>query len=197
MMPTFMNAMTGYNAMDDYKASVGWDNMTESQQQELMSKLRETGIAKVLGQENPNPELENVNKPLGLYYGLAYGIEYDRTTKEYYFGNGQNTVPVLDDGHKHKATPSVYGMFGLIYKPFNSLTVSAFGNYIGKHEYTTKYGTQVLDDRFTVNMKIGYKPVENFELFVNAHNLFNTKDREFVYCDEIGGLYTVGVHFGF
>ena len=75
--------------------------------------------------------------------------------------------------------------------------MSAFANYIGEREYRTKYGVEKLDDRFTVNMKVGYNPVENFEIFFNAHNLFNTKDREFVYSDEIGGIYTVGVNFGF
>jgi iron complex outermembrane receptor protein len=197
MMPVFMQAMIGYNAMSSYKAKIGWDNMTEDQQSAHLAKLRETGIAAVLGQENPNPELTDVEKPLGLYYGLAYNIEYDRETKEYYFGSSVNTTPELEDNHKHKATPSVYGMVGLIYKPINSLSISAFGNFVGKREYTTKYGTESLDNRFTVNMKVGYKPVENFELFFNAHNLFDTKDKEFVYCDEIGGIYTVGVNFGF
>lgn len=197
MMPVFMEAITGYNAMNHYKAQVGWDNMTAAQQSELLGKLRATGIAQVLGQENPNPELAGVEKPLGLYYGLNYGIEYDRKTSEYYFGNGQNTTPTLVNGHKHKATPSVYGMLGLIYKPVSNFSVSAFANYIGEREYRTKYGVEKLDDRFTVNMKVGYNPVENFEIFFNAHNLFNTKDREFVYSDEIGGIYTVGVNFGF
>ena len=68
---------------------------------------------------------------------------------------------------------------------------------MAKREYTTKYGTVELDDRFTVNLKLGYKPTDDFEVFFNAHNLFNTKDREFAYGDEIGGLYTVGINFGF
>ncbi|MCQ2228582.1 MAG: TonB-dependent receptor [Bacteroidales bacterium] len=103
----------------------------------------------------------------------------------------------LRDGHVHKATPAFYGMLGLIYKPLQQLEVSAFANFIGKRTFLLKYGTSELDNRCTVNMKVGYKPVNNFEIFFNAHNLFNTEKREFSYCDKIGGIYTIGVNFGF
>ncbi len=51
--------------------------------------------------------------------------------------------------------------------------------------------------KFSLNMKVGYMPSNNIELFVNAQNLFNNNLREFVYTDKIGGLYTVGVNFNF
>lgn len=103
----------------------------------------------------------------------------------------------LEDGHEHKATPSFYGMLGLIYKPIQKLEVSAFANVIGKRTYATTYGSDELGTRFTVNMKVGYKPIEKLELFFNAHNLFNNQKREFSYTDRIGGIYTFGVNFGF
>lgn len=107
--------------------------------------------------------------------------------------------PDTEDGVENKATPNFYGMIGLMYKPVDQLNISAFANYIGKRSYKTKYNAagEDLSQRFTVNLHAGYKPVENCEIFVNAHNLFNSKKREFVYCDEIGGLYSIGVNFGF
>ena len=54
-----------------------------------------------------------------------------------------------------------------------------------------------LHSRFTLNMKVGYKPVPTCEFFVNAQNLFNSNFREAVFCDKIGGLYTFGVNFAF
>ena len=101
------------------------------------------------------------------------------------------------NGYVHKGTPSFYGMLGLIYKPVEKLEVSAFCNYIGKRTYKMAYGDFDLGQRCTVNMKVGYKPTQNFEVYVNAHNLFNTKKREFVMNDKIGGLYTVGLTFAF
>lgn len=102
-----------------------------------------------------------------------------------------------DNGFKHKATPSFYGMIGLIYKPIKQLECSAFANFIGKRTYNTKYGSDELGNRCTVNMKVGYKPIDKIEVFFNAHNLLNTQKREFTHCDEINGIYTVGVNFGF
>lgn len=135
--------------------------------------------------------------PLSLYYSLKYHVQKDVRTNEYYFDTNVAEPYTTDDGHKHKATPAFYGMLGCICKPTDQWTVSAFANLIGKRTYTTLYGEKSLDPRCTVNLKVGYKPVEQCEIFFNAHNLFNTDKREFVYTDKIGGIYTVGVNFGF
>ena len=105
----------------------------------------------------------------------------------------------LEDDVESKAAPRFYGMLGLIYKPLDKLTASLFTNYIGSRTYATKYNSngEKLSQRFTVNLKVGYSPVENVELFFNGHNLLNNKKREFVYCDEINGIYTVGLNFKF
>ncbi|MBO7476328.1 MAG: TonB-dependent receptor, partial [Salinivirgaceae bacterium] len=103
--------------------------------------------------------------------------------------------------HKHKATPSVYGMVGLIYKPTPKIDIAAYGNYLGKRTYETKYNmgdnAVELKDRFTVSLKAAYKPADGIEVYLNAHNLFNNEQREFAYGDKIGGIYSVGVSFGF
>lgn len=107
-----------------------------------------------------------------------------------------------EDGVENEATPSFYGMLGVVYKPIKQVSVAAFANYMSERTYVTKYNTyenggDKLSNRFTMNLKAGYSPKENVEIFFNAHNLFNNKKREFTYCDEIGGIYTVGVNFGF
>ncbi len=137
----------------------------------------------------------NCDNPLGLYYTLKYNIEYDVATSEYNFASSASESAELTNGHKHKATPSVYGMVGLIYKPLEQLSISAFGNYQSKREYTTNYGVAKVDPNFTLNMKIGYKPIAGFELFFNAHNLLNSQKEEFIYTDKIQGIYTIGANF--
>lgn len=104
-----------------------------------------------------------------------------------------------ENGVENKTTPNFYGMLGIIYRPLQRLNIAAFANYLGKRTFATKYNSEgvELSRRLTVNLKIGYTPVSNVELFFNAHNLLNNKKREFVYSDEIPGLYTVGVNFGF
>ena len=129
------------------------------------------------------------------YYTLNYGTYSQDGT--FYFGNSQPYEAKLENGHVHKATPSFYGMIGLIYKPTPKVDITAYGNYIGKRTYATKYSTEKLDDRFTVSLKLGYKPADGIEVYLNGHNLFNNEQREFPYGDKIGGIYSVGVSFGF
>ncbi|MBR6250939.1 MAG: TonB-dependent receptor [Bacteroidales bacterium] len=105
--------------------------------------------------------------------------------------------PQTTNGHKHKATPSVYGMVGVIAKPISQLNISAYANFMGEREYLTAYGTQVLSPRFNVNLKVGYKPAEQLEVFFNGNNILNNCKQEVVFCDKIGGIYTVGVNFNF
>jgi outer membrane receptor protein involved in Fe transport len=88
-------------------------------------------------------------------------------------------------------------MLGLIYKPTPKIDITAYGNYIGKRTYKTAYGTEELDDHFTVNLKFGYKPADGIEVYLYGHNLLNTQERELPYGDKIGGIYSVGVSFGF
>ncbi len=142
-----------------------------------------------------NGEQLSTNEQYSGYYALKYGVRNDDGI--FRLGGSEKLPVETVNGHKHKATPTAYGMIGLIYRPISKIDISAFGNYMGKRTYQTKYGVQELKQKFTVNMKVGYKPVDGFELFFNAHNLFNTKNREFVYSDEIGGIYSVGINFGF
>ena len=129
------------------------------------------------------------------YFALKYGVYNDNGI--FFFGNAQQYEPETKNGVKHKATPSVYGMVGFIYKPTPKIDIAVYGNYIGKRTYATKYSTEELDDRFTVSMKLGYKPADGIEVYLNGHNMFNNRQREFSYGDKIGGIYSVGVSFGF
>lgn len=181
-----MNSILQYVPSETYRQQIGWSTMSPAEKENVTNKLYQAGIT--------GGQYDGVKNPLAMYYSLKYDVLMSGNTL--YFGNSSAEPYTLSSNHKHKATPTVFGMVGLIYKPIDALTVSAFGNYTGKRTYDTTAGSETLNDRFTVNMKIGYNPIKNFEVFVNAHNLFNTEKQEFVYCDKIGGLYTVGVSFG-
>ena len=139
------------------------------------------------------------NTEYAAYYAISYGVYNNDGI--FTFGNSTAYETPTVNGHKHKATPSFYGMIGLIYKPTPKIDVTAYGNYLGKRTYATKYNmgdnAVELKDRFTLSMKIAYKPVEGMEVFLNGHNLLNNEQREFPYGDKIGGIYSIGVNFGF
>ena len=190
-----MQQLMGFSPVFDYMASSGYESMTKEEQETLLANLKAAGIqGKSYGNEG---DADYTNKPLGMYYALKYQIQYNSATNEYFFGSQVSDKQETKDGHKHKATPSIYGMIGLIYKPTAKLSVSAFANFIGKRTYTTCYGDKELGNRCTLNLKLGYKPTSEVEVFFNAHNLLNTEKQEFAYADKIGGTYTIGVNFGF
>lgn len=174
-----------------------------------------TFVSKLLGEmegKNPAEKADLLNKYTNEF------LTKDDANQQFKMASNVSEDPRLQakyqDGFENKATPRFYGMIGLVYKPTQQVNVSAFANYIGKRSYITKYSSNYVDlgpdqkadynengtdlaQRFTINLHAGYKPLDNCEVFVNAHNLLNNKKREFIYSDEIGGLYTVGVNFEF
>ena len=132
-----------------------------------------------------------------MYYAIKYNVRMDTETNTFMIGNADYKHPDMVDNHHHRSTPSVYGMAGLVYKPVPALDLSAYGYFYGKQSTRTLYGTETVDPKFIMNLKVGYRPVDEFEIFFNAHNLFNDNRREFVYTDRPGGIYTVGATFGF
>ncbi|MBR2196630.1 MAG: TonB-dependent receptor plug domain-containing protein [Salinivirgaceae bacterium] len=139
------------------------------------------------------------NTEYAAYYALKYGVYNDDGI--FTFGDSKPYETPTENGHVHKATPSFYGMVGLIYKPTPKIDITAYGNYLGKRTYATKYNmgddSVELKDRFTLSMKLAYKPVPGMEVFLNGHNMLNNEQREFPYGDKIGGIYSVGISFGF
>ena len=168
----------------------------KAQYDQLDQAGKEQYLQCLLTAYNGGPAVEGVDRPLGLYYALKYNVRYEKEYDEYYLATSVAEPYETEDNYRHKATPAVYGMAGLIYKPTTQWNIAAFANVVGKREYTTLFGTEKVNPRCTVNLKVGYKPFDSCEVFFNAHNLFNNQKREFIYTDKIGGSYTVGVSFG-
>ena len=168
----------------------------KAQYDQLDQAGKEQYLQSLLAAYNGGPAVDGVDRPLGLYYALKYDVRYEREHDEYYLATSVAEPYTTEDNYRHKATPSVYGMAGIIYKPSVQWNIAAFANVVGKREYTTLFGTEKVNPRCTVNLKVGYKPIEACEFFFNAHNLFNNQKREFIYTDKIGASYTVGVSFG-
>ncbi len=171
-----------YNVFEE---NIGWNNMNEDERNAVLNDLYNAGV-----RYQPYGDVEN---PMSMYYAIKYNI--DLQGSEMYFGSWYAEPYITRNNHKHKATPTAYGMIGLIYRPLNVVNISAFGNFIGKRTYATEYGSEELNNRFTLNLKAGYNPTSKMEIYFNAHNLFNNKKQEFIYTDKIGGIYTVGINF--
>lgn len=163
--------------------------MSPAERQAFASALRDAWLT---GQVSATYGGTTYEHPMVLYHGLVYGMR--NNGREITLGSTYSEQSNLRSGHEHKATPRLYGMIGVVVKPTQRWNVSAYANYVGKREYGTAYTQTRFAPRVTVNAKVGWKPFDACEFFVNANNMLNNKSREFVYSDKIGGTYTVGLN---
>ena len=184
---SYLSSCLGYTPVGRYQGA--YDAMSDAEKEAYLNNL--------LAMNDAGQLVDGSVRPLGLYYALKYSIQYNSETDEYYFGSSVAEDPETKDGYKHKASPSFYGNIGLIYKPIEQLSVSTFGYFMSKRTICTIFGTQDVKPVYTMNLKIGYKPIANCEFFFEAHNLLNSNKREFAYTDKIKGTYSFGVNFGF
>ena len=136
-----------------------------------------------------------------LYYNLVYKMQetIDDASGDMQFsiGDAKYTHAALENGHRHKYTPAFFGSMSLIYKPTNKLSIAPTAYFYGKQEAMTAYNAsrkaEEIDGKFVLNLKIGYQPKENFEVFANAENLLGDARREFVYADKVGRRISLGI----
>lgn len=192
-----ITALASLSHSEDYIDK--FNALSPSKQQQLLTELRNAyfNSKSILIDTEGLYGTKNTiyQNSLTLYYALKYGIDYNQYTQEYTFSQSHIDKPKYQNKHKHKSTPSVYGMIGIITKPLSQLNISAYANFVGKRTYNTSYGTQQLPNRMTLNAKIGYTIFDSFEISVTGNNIFNTKKQEFIYSDKIGGIYSVGLKY--
>ena len=267
----YLNAAFGKAYMDDFKAKYDYDNWDKTPDSEgnytwdkhsflevlqnayLNGETDENGNAHIEFTKTDGTKVVYDGMPLSLMYELLYKVHQVKDSKgnvTYEVGESEAAVQETQNGLRHKSTPAVYGMVGLVYKPIKELTISAYGNYMHHRTYSTTYShlfqdlakdrldnytsdeidwgddadedwvkewvewndgllvdakkymalakkTSTVRSKFSLNLRVGYNPTSNIELFINAQNLLNNDEREFVYTDKIGGMYSVGLNFGF
>jgi len=129
----------------------------------------------------------------------AYGT-YQKTDLSDYMAN-ENTPNVLTD-IEHKWTPSFYGGVSVNYKPNEKWTLYANLYYLSSQVYNRyespfgENGEDKIGEKGILNVKATYNITETSSFFVSARNLTGNNISEFGFTDEIGTLYTVGLHFG-
>lgn len=189
MLKSLMQECAAKMATEAGQIVTGMAGTTKEQQLAMLDNFKKTYY---------NPKTNTIDMEPYAVADVIRGVENGTIDKESELAKG--VFPQMQDDFEHKATPAFYGMLGLVYKPISQLTVSAFANFQTERRFVTKYSLgegAKLDGFVTANLKVGYKPMDNVELFFNGHNLFNHKGWEFPYADETGGLYTFGCNFAF
>ena len=126
----------------------------------------------------------------------AYGT-YQKTDLTDYLAS-DNTIKDIE----HKWTPSFYGGLSVNYKPVEKWTLYANLYYMSSQVYNRyespfgENGEDKIGEKGILNVKVTYNFTETSSFFVSARNLTGNNISEFGFTDEIGTLYTVGLHFG-
>lgn len=97
----------------------------------------------------------------------------------------------------HKATPAWYGGLTVDYRPIEKLSIVAGGYYYGKQTFVNMNGTDEIDSKLLVNLKVSYQVWKYGTVYLNARNLLNDDHHEYGFTDPIGGLYMVGATLNF
>lgn len=97
----------------------------------------------------------------------------------------------------HKATPAWYGGLTVDYRPIEKLSIVAGGYYYGKQTFVNMNGTDEIDSKIILNLKVSYQVWKHGSVYLNARNLLNNDQNEYGFTDPIGGLYMVGAMLSF
>lgn len=160
------------------------------------------------GSDADYARLVDANDPVfnpALYYNLLYKMQEtinpESGDMQFSIGDARYTQAPLANGHKHRYTPSLFGSLSAIYKPTKQLTVAPSAYFWSSQKalnmYNASRSAETIDAKFVLNLKVGFRPADGFEVFVNGNNLLNNKSREFIYGDRVGLRYSTGVIFEF
>jgi iron complex outermembrane receptor protein len=104
----------------------------------------------------------------------------------------------------HTGTPSVFGGAYVNYQVSKKFNLNTTVYYFGSYQYNNLYsnfsknpsdGIVNIHSKFIVNARIGYKPVERLDLFVNVRNALNQKTFESAHTDKTILMFLVGANF--
>lgn len=174
-----------------------FNSLTPDHKERLLGGLMMAAMGDLSYTDKEDGHEYQASQVAGYYVSYKYSICRDYTSGDYFFGSANAPEQIIENNHKHKDTPSFYGVVGLIYKPTDKINISAFGNFMSARTMSISCGTVDLDAKFTLNVKAGYKLSQGCELFGTANNLFANGKRDFAYTDPQKAMYSIGVNFAF
>ncbi|MCU4156854.1 TonB-dependent receptor plug domain-containing protein [Carboxylicivirga sp. A043] len=101
----------------------------------------------------------------------------------------------------HDYTPTVYGGASFNYQPNRKLNINASLYAYGKQESFYSFGPDYvkveIDPKISANMKVSYELTDWMNVYLNARNITNQSSQEFMFSDETGSSYLMGLNLKF
>ncbi|WP_068472696.1 TonB-dependent receptor plug domain-containing protein [Saccharicrinis aurantiacus] len=132
-----------------------------------------------------------------LGYQLATGAIAPGDIPDVVKGSSSTLPDILKNNYTHKATPSYFGGFSIIYRPTEKIEIYPQGYYYGDQTFENQYYDVPLSSKLIFNTKVSYKATKSLTVYVNGKNLLGNTSQEFAFMDETPMMILAGVHFKF
>lgn len=116
--------------------------------------------------------------------------------------DSENAVAILEDIDS-EYTPSFYGGFSLNIVPIQKLNVNINSYFYDAQRYGLYNqnleieNPEIIDPKLLLNARVSYKVWKNNSVFINARNILNSTNKEFIYSDDNGMMILGGINLIF
>lgn len=125
-------------------------------------------------------------------YGTLQQTSLDKVSS-YYDLNDTLVVIVNNDSKIHKSTPKFTGGFNVNYSGESKFSGHADLYFLSTQNVFTYDGMKQISAKAIMNMRIAYKFYGEHQVFINARNLFQDDDYEFIFGDRVGSELLLGL----
>lgn len=95
-------------------------------------------------------------------------------------------------------SPKYIGGMTVNYKALlDKLNIGVSLYTFGEHAMVTSLGSQTIAAKMIPSIKVSYKIWEENVLFINARNFINNESKEYIFSDDVPGMYLIGVNINF
>lgn len=184
----FYNVTTNYNLPQGTLYQMGPYNYTlDVKKENLPLQSEQMGISLTL----ETLVMKHFHAKL---FGSLQQTNLDKVSS-YYDLNDTLVVIVKNDSKIHKSTPSFTGGFTIKYRGDSKFSANTDVYFISNQNVFTYDGMKTVRAKAIVNLKVGYKFWKQHQVFINGRNLFYNNDYEFIFADQVGSEFLIGLSF--
>jgi len=181
-----------YNITNNYNLPKGDLYQHGEHQYEL--EIRKENLPLISNQMGLSMMLEAViNKNIhAKIFGSLQQTNLDKVSS-YYELSDTVLIVVNNDSKIHKSTPTFVGGFNLNYKIGEKFIANTDLYYLSTQQIFTYDGVKQVEAKAVFNAKLAYKFWKQNQIFISGRNILNNNSYEFIFADEVGSEFLIGL----
>ena len=125
-------------------------------------------------------------------FGSLQQTNLDKVSS-YYELSDTVLIVVNNDSKIHKSTPTFVGGFNLNYKIGEKFIANTDLYYLSTQQIFTYDGVKQVEAKAVFNAKLAYKFWKQNQIFISGRNILNNNSYEFIFADEVGSEFLIGL----